>query len=69
MKHWMFAAFCSLGLAGCASDYVISTNDGQMITAHGEPKLDEDSGLYEYEDADGRTQQIPLTQVKQVMER
>ncbi|WP_313513467.1 YgdI/YgdR family lipoprotein [Pseudomonas sp.] len=69
MKQWIFAAFCVLGLAGCAHDYIIATNDGQMISSDSKPELDEDSGLLEFEDSDGRKQQIPQSQVKQIMER
>ncbi|PCC98985.1 YgdI/YgdR family lipoprotein, partial [Halopseudomonas pelagia] len=34
MKKSILASICALGmltLVGCASDYVISTNDGRMI--------------------------------------
>ncbi len=69
MKKWIFAACCLLTLAGCSSDYIITTNDGQMINTQGKPELDEETGLLEYEDADGNSQQIPQTQVKQMLER
>lgn len=69
MRQWIFAAFCLLGLAGCANDYIIATNDGQMLTSHGKPVLDEDTGLLRYEDGSGRDQQIPKSQVKQIIER
>lgn len=69
MKQWIFAACCLLTLAGCASDYVITTTDGQLINTQGKPELDEETGLLEYEDADGNTQQIQNSQVKQLLER
>ncbi|MBD9484509.1 YgdI/YgdR family lipoprotein [Pseudomonas sp. PDM14] len=69
MKHWIFAAFCVLGLAGCASDYIIATNDGQMLSAEDKPELDEETGLLMYEDPEGNDQQIPQSSVKQIIER
>jgi len=69
MKKWIFAACCLLILSGCASDYIINTTDGQMINAQGKPELDEETGLLEYEDAEGNSQQIPQTQVRQLIER
>ena len=52
-----------------SSEYIISTNDGQMITTDSKPKLDPDSGMYIFKDAEGREQAIPSASVKQVMER
>lgn len=40
-----------------------------MINTQGKPELDEETGLLEYEDADGNTQQIQNSQVKQLIER
>ena len=59
----------SLGLTGCASEYIITTNDGQMLTSYGKPELDKDTGMLEFEDSEGRKQQIPQTQVRQMLER
>ncbi len=56
-------------LAGCASEYVISTTSGVMIPAKGKPKLNEDTGVYTYKDQEGRETTINKTDVKQVMER
>lgn len=69
MKHWIIAACCVLGLAGCASDYIIATTDGQMLASQSKPQLDKDTGLLEYEDSDGRARQIPKSQVRQILER
>jgi hypothetical protein len=56
--------------AACSStEYIISTNDGSMITTSGKPKLDEDSGMYTYKDTEGRSASIKKEQVKQIMER
>lgn len=56
-------------LAGCASEYVISTTSGVMIPTKGKPKLDEDTGIYTYKDDEGRTTTINKSDVAQVMER
>ncbi len=69
MKHWIFAAFCLLSLPGCSSEYIITTTDGQMLTSHGKPDLDDDTGMLEFEDSEGRKQQIPQSSVKQMLER
>ncbi|MOA51522.1 YgdI/YgdR family lipoprotein [Pseudomonas sp. L-22-4S-12] len=69
MKHWILALFCTLGLAGCSSEYIITTTDGQLLTSDGKPELDRDTGMIEFEDSEGRKQQIPQANVKQMMER
>ncbi|MEK1942781.1 MAG: YgdI/YgdR family lipoprotein [Pseudomonas sp.] len=69
MKHWILAAVCLLSLAGCSSEYIITTSDGQMLTSDGKPDLDEDTGMLEFEDSEGRKQQIPQSSVKQMLER
>ncbi len=69
MKHWIIAACCVLGLAGCASDYIIATNDGQMLDSRDKPRLDDDTGLLQYKDEEGRTKQIPQSQVRQIIQR
>lgn len=69
MKQLFLAAFALLALAGCASEYIITTTDGQMLTTSDKPELDEDTGMIEFEDSEGRKQQIPQTQIKQIIER
>ncbi|PTQ73587.1 YgdI/YgdR family lipoprotein [Pseudomonas sp. GV071] len=69
MKHWILAVVCLLSLAGCSSEYIITTTDGQMLTSDGKPDLDEDTGMLEFEDSEGRIQQIPQSSVKQMLER
>lgn len=69
MKHLILAACCVLGLAGCASEYLIITNDGTVLTSDGKPYMDKNSGLLEFQDADGRKQQIPQNTVRSVIER
>lgn len=36
----------SMIAAGCSSDYVISTNDGHMMTTHGKPEKTRVQGLF-----------------------
>ncbi|MBB2496569.1 YgdI/YgdR family lipoprotein [Aquipseudomonas ullengensis] len=69
MKHWIIAGLCVIGLSGCATDYLIATTDGQMLSAEDKPELDEETGLIQYEDAEGNDQQIPQNMVKQIIER
>ncbi|MCC7258011.1 MAG: YgdI/YgdR family lipoprotein [Gammaproteobacteria bacterium] len=57
-------------VAACSpTEYIISTTDGTMITTSGQPKLDEETGMYKYEDAEGRDATIRKEDVKQIMER
>ncbi|WP_166654471.1 YgdI/YgdR family lipoprotein [Rahnella sp. BIGb0236] len=72
MKKTLMAAGAAtlvLGLAGCASDYVISTKDGNMILTDGKPKLDKSTGLLSYTDEQGNDRQINNDNVSQVMKR
>ncbi|MDD0842679.1 YgdI/YgdR family lipoprotein [Pseudomonas sp. Gutcm_11s] len=69
MKYWIPLLLCLTALSGCASEHLILTTDGQLLTSEDEPELDEDTGMFEFEDSEGRKQQIPQTQVKQIMER
>ncbi|MEO4048939.1 YgdI/YgdR family lipoprotein [Pseudomonas sp. CAU 1711] len=63
MKPWILALLCALGLTGCASDYLIATTDGQMLSAESKPEIDDETGLLSYEDAEGNEQQIPRSSV------
>jgi uncharacterized protein YcfL len=69
MKKVLLAMLCAMTLAGCASDYFIATTDGRMLNAEGKPKFDESTGMLEFKDSEGRRQQVPMTDVKQVIER
>ena len=60
---------CLLGLAGCSSQYIMSTKDGKMITTESKPKLDESTGMYRYYDYEGREVMIKKDDVTQIMER
>lgn len=69
MKHGIIALLCLFALAGCSSEYIITTTDGQMLTSDGKPELDEDTGMLEFTDSEGRRQQIPQSTVRQMLER
>ena len=69
MKKLLLAACCLLSLTGCSSEYIIATTDGQLISTDGKPRLDEDTGMYRFEDSEGRDQQIQKETVKQILER
>lgn len=69
MKKLILATCCLLSLAGCSSEYIIATTDGQLLTTDGKPKLDKDTDMYRFEDSEGRDQQIPKSSIKQILER
>lgn len=55
-------------LTGCASPSVISLNDGREIHTQDEPKFDETSGFYEFEQVDGRRAKVNKDQVQGIRE-
>ncbi|WP_038870768.1 YgdI/YgdR family lipoprotein [Vibrio jasicida] len=60
----------ALLLAACgSSQYLMSTNEGKIITSYGKPDLNEDTVMYEYEDVDGKEMSISKDQVVQIIER
>lgn len=60
----------ALLLAACGStQYLISTQNGTMITAYSKPELDKKTGMMEYKDADGRRVSINKEQIVQIVER
>lgn len=69
MKQILIALCCALVLVGCSSQYIMSTKDGRMITTDSKPKLDEDTGMYRYYDAEGREMLIKKDDITQIMER
>ncbi|MCH7373377.1 MULTISPECIES: YgdI/YgdR family lipoprotein [Aeromonas] len=69
MKRLMMILACVLALAGCSSQYIMSTKDGRMIATDSKPKLDEDTDMYRYYDAEGREMLIKKDDVTQIMER
>ncbi|HHX8673644.1 TPA: YgdI/YgdR family lipoprotein [Vibrio alginolyticus] len=57
-------------LAACgSSQYLMSTNEGKIITSYGKPDLNEETGMYEYEDMDGKEMNISKEQIVQIVER
>jgi hypothetical protein len=57
-------------LCGCATPrYIISTNDGTMIQAKGEPKLNTATDMYEYRDLNGQDGAIRHADVKQILKQ
>ncbi len=57
-------------LAACGSNqYLMSTNEGKIITSYGKPDLNEETGMYEYEDMDGKEMSISKEQIVQIVER
>ncbi len=58
----------ALSLAACSSNYVMHTNDGRTIVANGKPKVDADTGMISYKDANGNEQQINRSDVKEMVE-
>ncbi|HHX8508856.1 TPA: YgdI/YgdR family lipoprotein [Vibrio diabolicus] len=60
----------ALLLAACgSSQYLMSTNEGKIITSYGQPDLNEETGMYEYEDMDGKEMSISKDQIVQIIER
>ncbi|WP_437612512.1 YgdI/YgdR family lipoprotein [Erwinia sp. V71] len=55
-------------LAACSNNYVMHTNDGRTIVAEGKPKVDDETGMISYKDANGNQQQINRTDVKEMAE-
>jgi hypothetical protein len=64
---FVLGAACSI--TACSHDYVISTPDGHMMTAHGKPVKDKDTGLISYRDADGNIHQLHQKDVKEISEK
>ncbi|MCS0075634.1 YgdI/YgdR family lipoprotein [Vibrio alginolyticus] len=57
-------------LAACgSSQYLMSTNEGKIITSYGKPDLNEETGMYEYEDMDGKEMSISKEQIVHIVER
>ena len=55
-------------LAGCSTPSVITLNDGREIQTVDKPKYDEDSGVYEFEQLDGKRATINKDQVQTIKE-
>lgn len=55
-------------LAGCTTNYVMTTKSGQTIVTHGKPQLDKETGMTSYVDQDGNTREINSSDVSQLVE-
>ncbi len=45
-------------LAGCSSNYVMTTKSGQTIVTHGKPQLDKETGMTSYIDESGNKRKL-----------
>ena len=61
-------ALLAFALAGCTSNYAMSTNDGRTIISKGKPIIDNQTGLISYADANGHKQQINRREIKEMTE-
>ncbi|THK41746.1 YgdI/YgdR family lipoprotein [Methylophaga sp. SB9B] len=48
---------------------MIATNDGQMIDSATKPELNNETGMVEYKDSEGKENQIPIEDVSSIKER
>lgn len=64
----VFAGAMLALLAGCSSNYVMTTKSGQTIVTQGKPKLDKDTGMTSYTDESGNKRQINSSDVAQLVE-
>ncbi len=53
-------------LAGCSSNYVMTTKSGQTIVTHGKPQLDKETGMTSYIDESGNKREINSSDVSQL---
>lgn len=45
-------------LAGCTTNYVMTTKNGQTIVTQGKPQLDKETGMTSYTDQEGNQREI-----------
>ena len=70
MTRALFVALLAVAaLAGCSSDYILSTSTGAMLESTGKPYLNERTGMYEYRTKDGKDAWIRKDQVVEILER
>lgn len=55
-------------LAGCSSNYVMTTKNGQTIVTHGKPQLDKETGMTSYIDESSNKREINSSDVSQLVE-
>ncbi|WP_039057488.1 YgdI/YgdR family lipoprotein [Enterobacter sp. Bisph1] len=65
----IFTAAALFTVAGCSSNQSVRTVDGRTIVTDGKPKVDKDTGMVSYKNAEtGKTEQINRDQVKNMSE-
>lgn len=65
----IFAMVTVFTLSGCSSNQTVKTADGSTIVTDGKPKIDDDTGLVSYRNAEtGKMEQINRDQVKSMNE-
>jgi hypothetical protein len=62
----LLLACCFALLAGCASRYSIVLNNGEILTAKGRPRLDQQSNRWHYIDASGQPAELPSGRVREI---
>jgi hypothetical protein len=68
--RFLLLAATVVALVACSSpQYVMSTKTGTMIITKGKPDLDTKSGMYNYEDSNGKKGTIAKDDVAQIIER
>lgn len=71
MKKWIIAGLISTSctLAGCSSDYVVATKQGQLLVTQGKPTIDKETGLVAYTDQQGHKIQINGDEISSMIEK
>ncbi|MDZ7280078.1 YgdI/YgdR family lipoprotein [Pantoea eucrina] len=65
----ILASTVALTLSACSSNQAIKTTDGRTIVTDGKPKVDNDTGLVSYKDAQsGKTEQINRDEISNMSE-
>lgn len=65
----LFVLFSCALITACSSQHIIATTDGRLIQTDSTPRLNEKTGMYTFEDEEGRETQIRKDEVKQIIER
>jgi uncharacterized protein YcfL len=66
MKQWLLAMLSGAALlTGCASQYVVTLNNGQCIVAVKKPRLE--GFNFVFADLNGQTNSIPSTRVRAIV--
>ncbi|HEK1689448.1 lipoprotein [Pseudomonas putida] len=53
-------------LAGCSTPSLITLNDGREFQTVDEPKFDQDSGFYEFQQLDGKQTRVNRDQIRTI---